>query len=316
MNRLLRICAAAVALFGTLFIINQTAQIVSLAATLHPGFGKAVLVALLAAYGMGAFLGARAVLRLPKPLAPPPEDSPEYPAFLTALGARLAANPHLGGQRCPDRAAIEEAIAVLDRRADELTRSMAHGIFVSTAVSQSGRLDACLLLAAQLRLVWSIAHLYWQRPALRDMLSLYRNVATTAFLAEGLEDLDIAEHVEPVIRAAFGSSVVALVPGAGPAASYLMQSILQGTANAYLTLRIGTLSRYYCGAVTAVDARTARRNAAVHAAGMLASIVTSSAAGVVSAILSAVKRAGGTTIQTAAAGLREWTDLLNPFRFI
>ena len=59
---------------------------------------------------------------------------------------------------------------------------------VSTVVSQSGRLDGLMVIVTNCRLVWQIAHLYWQRPALSDLLALYSNVAAGAFIAQNIED--------------------------------------------------------------------------------------------------------------------------------
>ena len=75
-------------------------------------------------------------------------------------------------------------------------------VFLATAVSQSGRLDGLLVFAAQSRMVWKIALLHYQRPSVRDMINLYANVAGTAFVASEIEDININEHVEPVIGAA------------------------------------------------------------------------------------------------------------------
>jgi hypothetical protein len=68
--------------------------------------------------------------------------------------------------------------------------STASPVFLSTAVLQSGRLDVLVVLAAQTRLIWRIAHVYYQRPSLRDFAQLYVNVASTALVAAGIEDID------------------------------------------------------------------------------------------------------------------------------
>jgi hypothetical protein len=48
-----------------------------------------------------------------------------------------------------------------------------------------------LVLAAQTRLIWKVALVYYQRPSLRDFVQLYANVASTAFIAAGVEDIDV-----------------------------------------------------------------------------------------------------------------------------
>ena len=80
---------------------------------------------------------------------------------------------------------------VLDARAEDIIKDTASQVFISTAVSQNGNLDAILVLSAQSRMVWQVAHVYYQRPALREMAQLYANVIPTAFFASKLDDIDI-----------------------------------------------------------------------------------------------------------------------------
>jgi hypothetical protein len=175
-------------------------------------------------------------------------------------------------------------------------RSAATTVFLSTAISQNGRLDALMVLAIETRLVWRLAHLYYQRPSLRDLVRLYANVAATVLLVSELEDLDIDEQVEPIIASALAGSAASLVPGASVAAGIVTRSILDGAANAFLTLRIGVLCQRYCGSLTAVDRRGLRRYASVTAARMLGDVVKGSAGIVSRAIVRAARRAGAGTV--------------------
>src|SRR5947209_3280718 len=98
-----------------------------------------------------------------------------------------------------DRAGVERAVQVLHGRADACITREASLVFVSTAISQSGRLDGLMVLVAQTRMIWRIAHVYWQRPGLREMGYLYANVGATVFAAQTIEDLDLSELVEPLL---------------------------------------------------------------------------------------------------------------------
>ena len=62
------------------------------------------------------------------------------------LRDRLASNPRvqLDASRPIDRRKLEDAIGVLDVEADAMIKQMATTVFLTTAVSQSGRLDALL----------------------------------------------------------------------------------------------------------------------------------------------------------------------------
>jgi hypothetical protein len=300
-----------------LFIINQTAQVVMLAGTISPLLAKVVLYALLGLYTLALLVPLVLLWRLPKSVVPPQaEHTPEYEAFLRCLSTRLAKNPHLmtTGVALDNRAGIEKALTLLDATANAIICSAASSVFVSTAVSQNGRLDALMVLAAQTRLIWRVTHVYNQRPSLQDFIRLYANIAATLFAASELDDLDLREQVEPVIKATIGGSIAGLVPGVTTVASIIVQSVLEGTANAYLTLRVGLIAQTYCRALTSVNRRHARRYASVTAAGMLGGIVSASAANVIKAIIRAAKQAGASTVESAAAGIRGVGAKLNPFK--
>ena len=71
---------------------------------------------------------------------------------------------------------------------------------------------------------WLIAHLYWQRPALTDLLSPYGNVAAKVFVAQNVEDLELGEVMEPVLAPILANSVVAAIAGFAQVAGLVAQS--------------------------------------------------------------------------------------------
>jgi len=256
-----------------LFVINQTAQIVQLAGKASPSFGNFVFWALLIVYAILVLIPISLFIGLPKSLRPPRnEDTPEFDVYLAALKKRLSSNPHLKGFELTSRQQVEETLALLAKKSNEIIQQTASTVFISTAISQSGRLDAFLVLSAQSRMVWRIARLYYQRPTFRDLIQLYANVAGTAFLASEFEDIDISEQVEPVLSSTLGALAVT-IPGVQLAASILVNSVLTGAANAFLTLRVGIIARRYCGSLVISEKRTLRRAASAEAAKLLGSIV-------------------------------------------
>jgi hypothetical protein len=277
MNRTLKkivvFASVLIIFFFVLFVINETAQVVQLAEKVSPSFGNIVFWALLLVYAILLFIPVFLFLSLPRSLTPPKsEDSPEFNAYLAALKKRLVSNSNLNGLELSSRQHVEEALSILGKKSDEIIQQTASTVFISTAISQSGRLDAFLVLSAQSRMVWRIARLYYQRPTLRDLIQLYANVAGTAFLASEFEDIDISEQVEPVLSSTLGALAVA-IPGVQLAASILVNSVLTGTANAFLTLRVGIIARRYCGSLVLAEKRTLRRAASTEAAKLLGSIV-------------------------------------------
>jgi Domain of unknown function (DUF697) len=255
-------------------VVNQTAQVVQLAATIHPNLGTATLWTLVSVYAAAVGVPLVLYVRLPSRLVPPAsEDDPEFESHIRKLGDRLATSLHLAGRDLSSRRGVEEAIAVLGVRADDIVREAATTVFLSTAVSQSGRLDGLLVIAAQSRMVWRIAHLYGQRPTPRELARLYAAVAGTVFVAAEIDDLDLQEQVEPILSSAMGA-LGASLPGFQVAGTILANCVLSGSANAFLTLRVGMVAKRCCGA-TVVQRRSAlRRAATAEAAGHLGRIVS------------------------------------------
>ena len=316
--------SSLILLLFILFVINQTAQIVQLADRVSPSFGHFVFWALLICYAILLCIPVVLFLRLPKSLTPPKnDDGPEFDAYLSSLRKRLASNSHLKEVPLSNREQIEEALAILSKKADEIIEQTASTVFIGTAISQSGRLDAFLVLSAQSRMVWRIARLYYQRPTLRDFIQLYANVAGTAFLASEFDDIDISEQVEPILSSALGALAVS-IPGIQFAASIMVSSVLTGAANAFLTLRVGIITRQYCGSLIHAEKKTLRRTASAEAAKLLSSIVKKGTArlskalwktskgkvsGVFSGLKESVKETGGSLL--AKVGLQKMKETLD-----
>jgi hypothetical protein len=252
-----------------LFAVNQTVQIVDLASRLNPMLGVVVLWTLLGIYAAVLLVPIIIFLRLPAPLRPPGNDrSADFPNYLKALRKRLTMNRHLAGRSLAGRQDIEEALAFLNAEADNIIKSTASRVFITTGISQSGRLDALLVLSAVSRMVWQIAYLFYQRPTPGEIVRLYANVGATVFLVGELDDIDVHHHIEPILVAGFGSAV-STVPGTG----LLINSILTASGNALLTLRVGAITKRYCGSLCIADRRSMRRAATVEALGMFGTIV-------------------------------------------
>lgn len=276
-----------------LFVINQTYQIVALATSVNETFGSCVLYGLLIFYGVMLFIPVFIYFRHPKPLIPPgDEKDPRYKVFITKLAARLRKNPNLQSLSFHGSADddVRRAIAALDEQAGVIIRQTASTVFVTTAVSQSGRLDALFVLLAQTKMIYSISSLYHQRPSLNELTRLYANVGATAFIATELDDLDIGQQVEPVIASAMGTSMVSMIPGFSGITTLITNSLMDAAANAFLTLRVGLIAKQYCGMTVRTDRKTIRRSATLHAAQMLGSIVMESAKTVASAVWNAAKK--------------------------
>ncbi len=258
-RQVLLIVSAGIIFLFIIFLINQTVQIINLAHSIHPIFGDIVKYFLIVIYALLIIISVYQFIHLPKPLKmPDPDgrDSKEYREFILKIRSRLLKNKNLSSHlrdmdidpKEPDidLAALEDKIKQaenqLDKQANQEIKTTAQAIFVSTAISQSGSLDSFVVLLGQVKMIWRIAKIYNQRPALREMIKLYANVAVTSFAARAIEELDFAEIIEPVTRS-FGSvGFLNLVP----VISIISNSIFSGATNALLTLRTGIITRKYC----------------------------------------------------------------------
>lgn len=265
LRRILLLFALFILVVFGVFLFNQTMQIVQSARAVNPTLGDGVLWGLIFLYA--ALLITPLVLwfRLPRRMSPPSTtEGAEYDRFMIDFRRRLRRNARLRDVSLETTEDVLAALKLLDRQADESITTSASTVFLSTAALQSGRLDVLVVLAAQTRLIWNVAHVYYQRPSVRDFLQLYANVATTAFLAAGVEDVD----VDVLVSTIFGSSIAAI-----PGMHLLTNSVLSGSANAFLTLRVGMIAKEYCRCTVREEKRTIRRTATMQAARLLGTIV-------------------------------------------
>lgn len=249
----------------TVIVINQSVQVIQLARGVYPRLGDAVLWGLVFLYSVLLLTPAVLWLRLPKQLQPPAKtDGSEYTTFLAGVRKRLSRNSRLAGQELSTEADIRAALRTLDGETDRVVSNAASTVFLSTAVSQSGRLDGLVVLVAQSRLVWQVAQIYQQRPSLRQFVQLYANVASTAFVAGEIDDIDL----EGLLGTIMGSGVAAF-----PGVQLLANSVVSGAANAFLTLRVGMIAKQYCNCLVGLDKKSVRRAATAQAAKLLGKII-------------------------------------------
>lgn len=267
------LCALVCTLIATVVMLAALNQTIALLGRIHPLVGQFAFWAVLSGVAATALYGAMLYLKLPPPLKPPAQASgPAYDRYLSALAERLRANPKLRGRELRNVEDIKSALHTLSADADQVIRNTASIVFLTTAVMQNGRLDGAVVFVTQIRMVWRIAKLYFQRPSLRQMLYLYSNVSVTAFLSASLEDLDLPQIVAP-ISISLIPAVHGAIPGMGGVSALMARSISNGAANAFLTLRVGEIARQYCEAVSTPAQDVVRRSATVAAVSHLGRIV-------------------------------------------
>lgn len=128
---------------------------------------------------------------------------------------------------------------LLTKRADRMDSIMvekAKVVFVSTAVSQNGHLDAIIVIISNFRMVRELVESFGYRPTLPHIIKIYSNIFSTALIADNLEEISL-EEIFPQIEAS--------IFGAIPGMKIVTSSIFQGISNSFLTLRIGYITKNY-----------------------------------------------------------------------
>ncbi len=311
-----------------LFLINQVYQAFILARSINDTFGYVVLATL--AIFLGGVMAVPIILyfRLPQTLAPP--GTPDLvPAYRLKLLKRLQSNSFLraNNKEPVGDKDLEASLSLLKDRADELIKKTALSVFLTTSVSQNGKLDAFTVLFTHTRLIWRICYLYNQRPGVKDLVRLYANVGATTFMASEIEDFDITLQVESLISGITKgkASPLSSIPFVGPAATLVLDSLFEGSTNAFLTLRVGIIARQYCSCTGTWEKRLVRRNATVEAAKMLNKVAADGTTRVLAGVVTAAKNAGIQTLKSGGSavvraggklkdGIAITAQKVNPFR--
>ncbi|WP_242012226.1 DUF697 domain-containing protein [Pseudodesulfovibrio cashew] len=285
------------------FLYNCIDGLALFSARIDPALEPWVFWILFAAVaGILGWFAAVALVR-PKPMlvyADPTEA--DLIRFRRELLARLKRNRHLRDAEVVinDENDLATGLAVLKVQANEEIRATGKRIFITTAISQNGRLDTLVVLFLITRLTWRLAKLYNQRPHYREMLNLLANVGATAVIAGSIEELGIEEHVAELMGPLAGGSAIGAVPGAQAIAGTITQSVLTGSTNCLLALRCGVVARNYLA--LDLDAKGAmRRNATAEASRMF---VTMSAETVTYVTKALVRGASGAVRSGSAKAVR------------
>jgi hypothetical protein len=262
-------------LFAFLGLLGSGLFLLREAAAVHP-VGWVVGGLLAAALGLLVIYPILQVVRLPRTIAPPRVRSGSgWERYVRRYARHLARNRRLKETHAVSATdlerEVEDALKVLDRRAEAVVRRHAAVVFTTTAVSQSGRLDTVIVLSAQFRMIKEVAEVYYQRPGIRDLWRLYANVGASGFVAGEIQDSELLA----VLGAPVSAGITSFIPvaGASPLVTLLVNSLLDGSANAFLTLRIGVLARRYAGLRIETDRRLMARSAALESAALLGGVV-------------------------------------------
>lgn len=109
-------------------------------------------------------------------------------------------------------------------------------VMISTAICQSARFDMITVFAVNLKMIKELVIQCGFRPSMKNLSKLTINVFGTALIAEGLENLKLEDIIPKTSLDALNN-----IPYLGT----VLESIIQGAANALMTIRIGCVCRRY-----------------------------------------------------------------------
>ncbi|NLK57684.1 MAG: DUF697 domain-containing protein [Tissierellia bacterium] len=293
--------AAGLVLVFILFVYNQTLQFVRNIGVSHPQAGQWVLFGLLFLYALLFLLPLLSFIRYRRtPELPAEENGAAYEAYLKQVAQNLNENRVLKAAGEPAIESEEDILrgyATLNLEANAIIKKEATSIFLTTAISQNGSLDALFMVSSLTKMIWRLMHLYENRPGWARIVQLYGNIAGTVLLARSIEDMDLIEdQIEPLLASLLGGSVLNLVPGAQTVTNLVVSSVTEGAVNTLLALRVGAITRQYLTALTRAEKSVIRRRASLEAAGLLGGILKDNTVGIVKAFGRAAKSATKATL--------------------
>lgn len=307
LKRLMIWGGAVLGILMTIFIINQFWTLYQFIAQWQPMLATAVISMLVIGLAYLCYKVTRQLVRNQPVLELPDQPTAEeYTAYLDHWVKILAKNPHLANaqhqalQEASDlplddaakSALINDSLATLRETSLPMIKENANAIFLSTAISQNGSLDSFMVLFSLLRMIWQLAKIYETRPSLLSLVKLYLQVASVVLMARSLEDADLLEdQMEPLIASIIGESLASAIPGMVPVTNLLVSSLMEGTINAYLTLRVGLLAQNYLSSAHDLDKSSLRRSTSSQALRYMGSIIKANSSVVLKTVGNAAKNA-------------------------
>lgn len=307
LSRILKLAGLLFSAILLVLLMQLNGMVMDLADLLAPGAGRPAFLALLVLECIGVVWLALAWFPRPSRLVlrPNPTDA-ERRAFAAELTRRLRSNRHVraAGLKPGDPDFLPRALEHLDALADGVIRSDAKKIFLGTALSQNGKLDALIVFLALSRIVWRISTLYNQRPTLRELWSVYSLVTSSAFISFSIEALDIPQTITEAVSSLAPSVTPSLttssIPVFGASLQYFTASIIDGAANALLAARVGVIVKNAFRFAAREEEDSPRQACARQSAAMLLSVSQECVEEIVAALRAQLKTFTSDVVEKAA----------------
>lgn len=304
-------------LFG-IMVLNQILSIYNNLSTINPYLGIFVAGLCVLLLGILLFMQLYAIFRFPKfrPLPENPTEE-EVRVYKELYLTRLMRNKVLRksgyefvGETTDEK--IENTTSYLKAVAMERIKDDANSVFLTTAVSQNGVLDGLSVLFTLGLMIYKVLEIYENRPTFRRLLYLYSQVASVVLVAGSIEDMNLIEdQLEPILTTLLGSSILSAIPGAVGVTTLLTNSLVEGSVNALLTLRVGIVCQRYLSSPVELDKKTLRKGAFYESTAHLGSIIANNGVLVVKSITKATKKATIDKIPNPFTKIRDFSTSFN-----
>lgn len=281
-----------------IFVVNQFLLLYQFLTAIHPYLSISVisLIAVGIVYVLYGLI--KQLLRSPKvlELGEDPTDE-EYEAYLDNILMLLRKNPNIsdldiGNADLTKEETVTIGFKQLEELSTPLIKENANAIFLSTAISQNGSLDSLVVLFSLVRMVWQLANIYQTRPSLISLVKLYIQVGSVVLMARTMEETDLIEYqMEPLITSIVGESIASAIPGMVPVANLVVSSLMEGSVNSFLTLRVGIITQDYLGNIQPTNKHAIRRSASMQSVKHMGSIIKSNSKIVVKTVGNAARKA-------------------------
>ena len=303
-------------LFGLviLFFINQILQFSTFMSIIHPDIGKYFLFIIVIILILFLSIIIIKIRKFPITLIKPDfENMEDLEKYKNEVLRRLNKNKILqvNGLYPENDEDIAESIKILNLEAEKVIVDNASWIFVSTAISQNGKLDGLISLFIQIKMVYKISKIYYQKPRLKELYKLYSNIFLTAFLIIQIEEINITEHLEPIISKFSSGKLIAGIPGIGQSIGLLTNMLFEGSTNCFLTLRIGLITKEYCDFLNQENNQMIRKKCTKESAILLGKIVSNNSGKITRSFIEVLKNISSKTVQSTSGKIKD--ILVKPF---
>lgn len=127
---------------------------------------------------------------------------------------------------------------VIDDVCVDIINTRAKNVFLTTAFSQNGKLDAIFILINQVKLISELVEVQRTRTNIKDLYKIYSNIILNSISADLLSEADLSTYIMSIMS----STSISNIPGASVTGAIVARSVLEGSANSILTLRVGYLT--------------------------------------------------------------------------